>query len=390
MSTHPSSRSDAAAKLGNDTLVRLLEHDQAFLCVADPAGRILYLSALAGSLLRRDPDSVLGEHYTAFTPPEDIAAAREYIDNVVATPALYGPVIGRAMCGDGTFLWIETLLDSTDMAGAGLVMLSRDVSTRIEADEALRTRLLESQRFEVLGRLAGGVAHDLNNLLTVIVGYATLLSAHLPAGTDDQAQAEDVRTAAEHAAELVRQLHRLGRAGMGEVRAAELGDQVERLRELVVRALGPGSRFLHERERAVVLSFDATSLEQSLLLLAVWLRGVRPQGAEMHVLSGQRSLDAAHAARLRLNIGPHAMVEVELPSIALVPVEPPLVTAAIGGVLSRVGGAIEHFLLPENILVLRIYWPLLPPAGDAHEGEHPLVLNSARLSAMWRPLICAP
>lgn len=390
MSTHPTSRSDAAVKLGNDTLVRLLEHDRTFVCVVDPSGRLVHLSAFAGPLLRRDPECMIGEHYTAFTPPEDIAAARAYIDGVMATPALYGPVIGRAMRGDGTFLWVETVFDSTDMGGAGLVLLSRDVSARVETDEALRAQLLEAQRFEAVGRLAGGVAHDLNNLLTVIAGYSTLLAAQLPEGTEHQAQAEDVRTASGHAAELVCQLHRLGRADKGEVRGLELGDQVEQLRELVLRALGPGSRFLHQRERAVVLSFDATSLEQSLLLLAVWLRGERPEGSELHVLTAQRSFDAAHAERLGMTVGPHAMVELELPLVAIVPGQPPLVTAAIGGVLSRVGGAVEYFLLPENTLVLRLYWPLLPPAGDTQQNKHALVMNSARLSAIWRPLICAP
>ena len=382
--------SQSIPRLGNDAILRLLEHDQVFVCVADRSGVLVHLSAFAGSLLRRDPQSMLGEHYTAFTPPEDIAAARAHIDGVMANPALYGPVIGRVMRGDGTFMWVETVFDSTDMAGAGLVLLSRDISTRIEADEALRTQLLESQRFEALGRLAGGVAHDLNNLLTVIAGYSTLLATQLPAGTENQAQAEDVRMASQQAAELVRQLHRLGSADKGEVRGLELGDQVEQLRELILRAMGPRSRFLHDRERAVVLSFDATSLAQSLLLLAVWLRGERPDGAELHVLTAQRSLDAAHAERLGLAVGLHAMVELELPSVAIATGQPPLVTAAIGGVLSRVGGAVEYFLLPENTLVLRLYWPLLPPAGDSQQNEHPLVTNSARLCAIWRPLISAP
>lgn len=375
-----------ASQLRQDSLLRLLELNGAFVCVLDHAGLILSMSRNGAALLKREVAQVVGQHCSQFTPAEDASAARAFIDSVLATPGLHGPVVGRSVRGDGTLLWVETLFDSTDLAGAGLVALARDITARIEADEALQSQLLAAQRFEALGRLAGGVAHDLNNLLTAITGYSALLSVQLPAGTHAHGQAEEVRVAAQRAADLVRQLNLLGRAGTGVVRTLELGDQVDRLRDFIMHALGDTGRFVHERERSVELSFDPSSLEQSLVLLAVWLRTEQPTGARMLVRSGPRSLEPNHAARLGLSIGPHAMLEVELAHSGAAVEQPPLTIAAVAGVLSRVGAAIETFLLPENQMQLRLYWPLVSPPVDGPGSAPPPASPSTQLAAIWRPI----
>lgn len=390
MQPHPEPPARAGIALALEAVPRLLEQSLAFLTVVDSDGLIRYADPFIGRVLCCDPASLIGEHFLTFTPVEDAEAAREFLATVMARPGQHGPVIGRARKGDGGFVWIETVFDSSDMAGAGLRMLSRDITDRVGVEEALHSRLLEAQRFEALGRLAGGVAHDLNNLLTVISGYSTLLMAQLPAGSPDQLQAEDVQLASEHAAELVRQLHRLGRAGAGEVRGAELGDQVERLRSLISRALGVNGRFQHERRSTVVLSFDSSSLGQSLLLLAVWLRQARPEGAEFRVSTDQCSLEAAHAAQLDLAPGPYAVLRVEIPDAPMRDEGVALVTSGIAGILSRAGGGMEFVLRSDNLLRVQMYWPLAADAARAHDPDHPLVTNAARLAALWRPLIAAP
>ena len=77
----------------------------------------------------------------------------------------------------------------------------------LEAREKLEAeRLRQSQKLEALGRLAGGVAHDLNNRLVIIMGYAEMLRRSLPKGSVQTQQAEMVVQSAQRAAELTRQL----------------------------------------------------------------------------------------------------------------------------------------------------------------------------------------
>jgi PAS domain S-box-containing protein len=365
-----------------EVLPALLEASGIIIAVLDRDGRVRSIDAHAATLLGREHRTLMGAHWSELTHAQDGARPGAKLDALWRTPGVHGPMIGRARRADGSNLWLESVVDSRDTASRGLVILSRDVTARLEDDDRLRASLAEAQRFEALGRLAGGVAHDLNNLLTVITGYATLLSGRLPSGSHDQQEAEEVRVGAERASELVRQLHRLGASGPREARGADLGEQVDRLADLVRRAIGPAGRFEHHREQAVPLVFDPGTLEQSLLLVAVWLRSEQPEGPWLKLRSSRRILDGPQAERLGVHPGAHAVLELEFTRPQSVTEQPPLVFAAVNGILSRVGGVVEIFALPENNMLMRLHWPLVPasPEEMARRGPHP----ARRPGGPWR------
>ena len=90
---------------------------------------------------------------------------------------------------------------------AGIVGIGRDITQRIEAEQQVR----QAQKMEAVGRFAGGVAHDLNNMMMIIMGFSDFLLSALERDDSRWADADEIRKAAERAMHLTRQLLGFGR-----------------------------------------------------------------------------------------------------------------------------------------------------------------------------------
>jgi len=143
----------------------------------------------------------------------------------------------RALAGETvTYEWIlptsrgprhvlNTLspLRSPEGSITGIVGVGRDITARIEAEQQVR----HAQKMEALGRFAGGVAHDLNNMVMIIMGFSDFLLAALDRDDPRWADADEIRKAAERAMTLTRQLLGFGRHRV-EARTALSLNQVVR------------------------------------------------------------------------------------------------------------------------------------------------------------------
>src|SRR5438045_4555804 len=105
---------------------------------------------------------------------------------------------------DGSWRELEARANDllAEPAVCGIVLNSRDVTDRKQLEE----QFLQSQKVQAIGQLAGGVAHDFNNILTAILGYTDLLLKELPASKGMHLNAQEVKKAATRAASLTRQL----------------------------------------------------------------------------------------------------------------------------------------------------------------------------------------
>ncbi len=197
---------------------------------------------------------------------------------------------------DGRVLILENSESYIEVQGRALLKLSlfRDVTAQCRLEEQLR----QSQKMEAIGQLAGGVAHDFNNILTVIHGHASLLAL---SDLDEAAarSAQQIAQAAERAAGLTRQLLTFSRRQLIQPKRLDLNKIVGNMTDMLGRLLGEDiSLQLNYCPTPAIVEADAGTMEQVLLNLAVNARDAMPHGG---TLSLRISIVQVDAARARLH-----------------------------------------------------------------------------------------
>jgi PAS domain S-box-containing protein len=175
---------------------------------------------------------------------------------------------------------------------------TRDISERkrAEADKArLETQLLHAQKLESVGRLAGGVAHDFNNMLSVILGYAELMTAGFRPGDPLLAPLGEIKKAACRSRDTTRQLLAFSRKQVITPRAVDLNALVAEAKNALLRLIDEDVDlvFLPGSELWSVV-FDSTQFEQMLVNLIVNARDALPGGGRITVETSNVTLDEAH------------------------------------------------------------------------------------------------
>ncbi|HEV8266250.1 MAG TPA: response regulator [Gemmatimonadales bacterium] len=193
---------------------------------------------------------------------------------------------------------IRTLLYSAELVELDgtphLLALSTDITERRQLEEQLR----QSQKMEAIGQLAGGVAHDFNNILTAIHGYADLVAADLPAGDRRAEDVDEIRKAARRAAALTRQLLAFSRKQVLEPRVLDVNGLVENLDKMLQPVLGENVDLTaHLAPDLHAVRADPNQLEQVILNLAINARDAMPRGGKLTIETANVDLDEEYAAR---------------------------------------------------------------------------------------------
>ena len=200
-----------------------------------------------------------------------------------------------------TVLTSAVPLRSLDGDIVGAIVLNQDVTEQRAAQEALRRseeQLRQAQKMEVVGQLAGGIAHEFNNLLTGILSYSDLVLQELRAGDPIRADLEQIRHAGQRAAALTHQLLAFSRRQVLQPRVLSLNASVAQLDPMLRRVLG--SSVVLETELDPGLGYvlaDAGQLEQVLVNLVVNARDAMPEGGLVTVRTANLELHAGDEAR---------------------------------------------------------------------------------------------
>jgi len=199
------------------------------------------------------------------------------------------------MLHNGREIVFEIADSLVELRGKPLLLLSlfRDVTTQRRLEEQLR----QSQKMEAIGQLAGGVAHDFNNILTVIHGHASLL---LASNLDDTAahSAQQIGQAAERAASLTRQLLTFSRRQLIQPRRLDMNKIIGNMSDMLGRMLGEDVALrLNYSQSPATVEADAGMMEQVLLNLAVNARDAMPRGGQLAVRVAIVDVDEAHVQR---------------------------------------------------------------------------------------------
>ena len=184
------------------------------------------------------------------------------------------------------------ILDQERFSGA--VVTFQDISER----RSLESRLLQSQKMEAIGRLAGGVAHDFNNILTLIQGYGDLLSQKLADRPDATALLQVILDAGDRAANLTRQLLLFSRKQLVQPKLVDTNAQLLRLEQLLRRLIGEDIQLQTQIEPGMgAIWIDPGHFDQVIMNLAVNARDAMPQGGLLSLRMAQVLLDAPYLSR---------------------------------------------------------------------------------------------
>jgi PAS domain S-box-containing protein len=253
-----------------------------------------------------------------------------------------------------------------------LVGTIQDVTDRMQ----LEARLRQSQKMQAVGQLAGGVAHDFNNVLTVIEGYSGLLIAGAAEGTEEKEHLIEIREAARRAAALTRQLLAFSRQQVLQPRVIDLNNTVEEVERMLRRLVGEDIDFhTHLATGLAQVKADPGQVEQVLMNLVVNARDAMPSGGRLTVETANVVLDATYAQRYPVKTpGPHVMLAVTDSGMGIPPehmeriFEPFFTTKASGkgtglglatvhGIVEQSGGHIWVYSEPGRGTTFKVYLP---------------------------------
>lgn len=174
----------------------------------------------------------------------------------------------------------------------GLVVTLDDVTERVN----LELQLQHSQRMESIGQLAAGVAHDINNVLTIIQGHAGLLLERTPADAPSARSLSQIAAAADRAARFVRQLLLFSRKQVLQPRRLDLNEVLTNLEPMLGRLLSePIALETHYATVLPQIEADVGMVEQVVMNLAVNARDAMPKGGRLRLATAEVTVDAAGA-----------------------------------------------------------------------------------------------
>jgi PAS domain S-box-containing protein len=256
--------------------------------------------------------------------------------------------------------------------------ITRDVTERKYLEEQLRN----AQQLEAIGRLAGGVAHDFNNILSIIMGHAQLL---LTSGVDERSRngLEQMQRAAERAAALTQQLLAFSRKQVLQPRVLDLNETVTDVEKMLSRVIGEDIELIAKLHPSLMMvKADPNQLEQVLINLAVNARDAMPKGGKLSMETSNVELQRDEGRDLDLAPGFYALLTVSDTGNGMDPVtlthafEPFFTTKPMGkgtglglstvyGIVKQSGGGIRVESEPARGTSVRIYLP----ATDADRGR---------------------
>lgn len=247
-------------------------------------------------------DTVVNAALLKFIHPDDHGLVTERIRRLQAgEPA---PLIEeRFVRIDRSIFHVEVSAVPIQFDGQDAIFVFFIDATQRKAAEADRARMeeqfLQSQKMESVGRLAGGVAHDFNNNLTVINGYCDLLLSSLSAGDPIRAQLSLIRKAGDQASRLTRQLLTFSHKQVFSPQHVDLNEAVTEAKSLFDRLIGEQIQIYTRLDPSLpcVLA-DPTQMNQVLMNLAINARDAMPNGGQLVIATESVHLRKEHATRI--------------------------------------------------------------------------------------------
>ncbi|HYL56325.1 MAG TPA: response regulator [Gemmatimonadales bacterium] len=360
----------------------ILENIGDAVFIADRLGRYVDVNPRACELTGYTRDELLRLRAVDTYPTEAREEVQLQLDEIAAgrVSSYERPLLRK----DGTIITVE--ISARVLPAGTLLATARDVTERKRLEEQLR----QAQKMEAIGRLAGGVAHDFNNVLTAIFGYADLMADEFPKESPAHQDLAEIRKAAERASALTRQLLAFSRQQVLAPVVLSVNDLVEDVDKMLRRVVG------EDVDLRLALAGDAGNvradpgqLQQVLMNLVVNARDAMPTGGRLTIETGNAELSEHYSESHRAVVpGSYVMLAVSDTGVGMDATttarifEPFFTTKEKGrgtglglstvyGIVKQSGGYIWVYSEPGRGTTFKLYLPLVdaPPERAAPARE---------------------
>jgi PAS domain S-box-containing protein len=288
---------------------------------------------------------------------------------------------------DGSKIHVNERLRAVRDADGTILHLEGSIEDISEWRE-LQNRFLQSQKVQAIGQLAGGVAHDFNNILTAIIGYSDLLIEKGSLTTSSAAQVHEIKRASERAASLTRQLLAFSRKQTLLPRVVQLNTVVADMGKMLRRLVGEHIEIRTKLAGDLAnVKVDPSQVQQVVMNLVVNARDAMPNGGTLTVESANIRLDEEYC-RMNSEVvpGDYVMLAVSDTGSGMSPevkariFEPFFTTKAAGsgtglglstchGIVKQSGGTINVYSEPGVGSTFRIYFPMSREAVEMQQSR---------------------
>ena len=377
----------------------LLDLAPTAILVRDLDDRVRFWSKGAERIYGWPAEEVIGRDVHSLWPKRAEAAFAEARTRAIDVGEWSGELSlaskdGRPLVVDSRW----TLLRDDEGRPRSMLVSDTDVTEK----KAVGAQLLRAQRLESIGTLAGGIAHDLNNVLSPILMAVEILKKRMGGDARSLKTLANVETSARRGAALVRQILGFARGVQGERLKLQIGELIDDIDKFLASTLPADiERRIDAAPDLWSVVGDATQLHQVLLNLCVNARDAMPQGGVLEIAARNVTLDPTRAADAR--VGPHVELTVRDTGAGIPPdvmdriFEPFFTTKQLGqgtglglstslGIVNSHGGTISAYSEPGTGSVFQVYLPAVPgserqsadagaPEAARGRGEQILVVD---------------
>ena len=385
---------DQKAWPASEERVRLvLENALEAFIMMDTSGCILEWNRQAEALFGWTRDEVVGQRLSETIIPPQFQEAHEFgLQQCVATGE--GPMLNKrikieALHRKGHLFPVELRVSPIHLDDSTVfTAFISDITER----KQLETQLRQSQKMDAIGQLAGGVAHDFNNMLLIIGGYSDLL-ANDPSFSEDQRQSiQQIGQANKRAAALTGQLLAFSRRQVLQPKVVNLNSLIGSLEQMLQTLVGESIEFVTDLASCLgCVKADPGQIEQVVINLCINARDAMPQGGRLTVVTDSMFLDQAAIRQYQFDANPGSQVRLvvkdtgigmDIKTLSHI-FEPFFTTkpngkgtglglASVYGIIKQSGGAIHVTSEPGKGTSVIIYLPRVEEPASINGTElHP-------------------
>jgi PAS domain S-box-containing protein len=380
----------------------IIENIHEVIWMMDMNFRYTYISSFCKFLTGHSPEEIMNSRIDQLVTPDSAALAFKVFSEQMELE-LSGAAIDphrsitleqETYHKNGGTVLLEltgTFIRDENGKAVGLIIAGRDVTEKKKAAEEkdkLEAQLMQAQKMEVVGRLAGGVAHDFNNMLGVILGYVDLAKLRLAKQHPVLKDIEEIEKAAIRSRDITTQLLAFSRKQIIEPKIIDLNDLIVHTQKALIRLIGEDIELkFHPTENLWAIKFDPSQIEQILINLAVNARDAMPDGGKLTIETANLVLDALYC-RNHIGITPGHYVRLSFSDNGMgmdketvqYIFEPFFTTKEVGkgtglglatvyGIVKQNNGFINVYSEPGRGTTFSLYLPYTTEAGNVQDAS---------------------